>query len=148
MSAKPTSPILGVLLTLGLVALALGSYEIDWWTIDGGGETTSAGGDYTLSGTIGQADAHTIAMTGGNYELRGGFWAVKHCLRGDANCDDSVDVFDIDAFVLALTNPTQYQQQFDYCDMSLADTNCDGLVDVFDIDSFVQCVTGTCPPCQ
>jgi len=31
-------------------------YSIDWSTIDGGGGT-STGGDYSLSGTIGQPDA-------------------------------------------------------------------------------------------
>ena len=49
------------------------SYSINWYKIAGGGGTSS-GGQYTLSGTIGQPDAST-AMTGGNYSLTGGFWA-------------------------------------------------------------------------
>ena len=49
------------------------SFSIDWFTIDGGGGTSS-GGNYTLSGTIGQPDAGTL--TGGNYALQGGFWGV------------------------------------------------------------------------
>jgi hypothetical protein len=49
-----------------------GSYNLDWYTMDGGGETSS-GGDYALSGTIGQPDA--AEMSGGNYSLGGGFWA-------------------------------------------------------------------------
>jgi hypothetical protein len=49
------------------------NYSLDWFTIDGGGGT-STGGVYTISGTIGQPDAGT--MTGGNYSLIGGFWAV------------------------------------------------------------------------
>jgi hypothetical protein len=48
------------------------SYSIDWFTIDGGGGT-STGGVYSLSGTIGQPDAGRLA--GGNYTLDGGFWA-------------------------------------------------------------------------
>ncbi|HWN96366.1 MAG TPA: hypothetical protein VNT99_15150, partial [Methylomirabilota bacterium] len=48
------------------------SYSIDWFTIDGGGGT-STGGVYSVSGTIGQPDAGT--MSGGNYSLAGGFWA-------------------------------------------------------------------------
>ena len=68
--------------------------------------------------------------------------------RGDLNCDGVIDAFDIDPFVLALTNPTGYQQQFPNCNIMNGDINCDGLVDAFDIDWFVQCiVTGTCPPC-
>jgi hypothetical protein len=46
-------------------------YSIDWYTIDGGGGTSS-GGSYTLSGTIGQPDVGT--MTGGTFTLEGGFW--------------------------------------------------------------------------
>jgi hypothetical protein len=49
------------------------SYSIDWFTIDGGGGT-STGGVYSVSGTIGQPDAGT--MSGGNYSLIGGFWGA------------------------------------------------------------------------
>ena len=50
------------------------SYTIDWYKIAGGGGT-STGGTYQVSGTIGQPDA-SGAMTGGNYSLTGGFWAL------------------------------------------------------------------------
>lgn len=50
------------------------SYSIDWYKIAGGGGT-STNGQYTLSGTIGQHDAGG-PMTGGNYSLTGGFWAL------------------------------------------------------------------------
>ena len=50
------------------------SYSIDWFTIDGGGGT-STGGVYSVSGTIGQPDAGVV-MTGGNYSLTGGFWSL------------------------------------------------------------------------
>ena len=49
-------------------------YSIDWYKIAGGGGT-STGGVYSVSGTIGQHDAG-VAMTGGNYSLTGGFWAL------------------------------------------------------------------------
>jgi hypothetical protein len=39
--------------------------------VDGGGGT-STGGAYSVSGTIGQADAGT--MSGGQFTLHGGFW--------------------------------------------------------------------------
>jgi len=48
-----------------------GQYELSWYTIDGGGGQSS-GGDFTLTGTIGQPDA--AYSKGGNYELLGGFW--------------------------------------------------------------------------
>lgn len=49
------------------------SYELSWYTIDGGGGT-STGANYSLSGTIGQPDAGV--MTGGNISLSGGFWTA------------------------------------------------------------------------
>src|SRR5712671_25761 len=49
------------------------SYSIDWFTIDGGGGT-STGGVFSVSGTIGQPDAGH--MSGGNYTLDGGFWGI------------------------------------------------------------------------
>lgn len=54
------------------VALAQ-SYSIDWFTIDGGGGT-STNGQYSVSGTIGQPDAGH--MSGGNYTVDGGFWGI------------------------------------------------------------------------
>ncbi len=62
---------------LGLLIPTIGhaqSYSIDWYKIAGGGGT-STNGQYFLSGTIGQPDA-SGAMTGGNYSLTGGFWAL------------------------------------------------------------------------
>ena len=49
-------------------------YAIDWFKVSGGGGTSS-GGQYTVSGTIGQHDAGG-PMTGGNYSLTGGFWSL------------------------------------------------------------------------
>src|SRR6266403_6412819 len=49
------------------------SYSIDWFTIDGGGGT-STGGVYSVSGTIGQPDAGHLS--GGNYTIDGGFWGI------------------------------------------------------------------------
>ena len=60
------------LASLGLAFPLLGqSYNIDWFTIDGGGGSSS-GGNYTINGTIGQSDAGQ--MSGGHYTLVGGFW--------------------------------------------------------------------------
>ena len=48
-------------------------FSIDWSTIDGGGGTsTSAGGEFSVSGTIGQPD--TSRLAGGPFSLQGGFW--------------------------------------------------------------------------
>jgi hypothetical protein len=60
---------------LFLLTLAVSAqpYSIDWFKVAGGGGT-STGGNYSLSGTVGQADAGT--MTGGQYGLIGGYWAI------------------------------------------------------------------------
>lgn len=59
---------------------------------------------------------------------------------GDMNCDGLVNNFDIDPFVLALANPTEYAAQFPDCDADNGDVNGDGQLDNFDIDPFVNCV--------
>lgn len=71
------------ILAAGLAAAALSTavrasspqadYAIDWYTIDGGGGSSSSG-VFTLSGTIGQTDAGSMAS--GSYSLDGGFWAA------------------------------------------------------------------------
>jgi uncharacterized membrane protein len=56
---------------LRVVSAQSGTYDLSWNSVDGGGGTSSGTG-YSLSGSIGQADAG--AMAGGNYNLAGGFW--------------------------------------------------------------------------
>ena len=63
-------------------------------------------------------------------------------LYGDVNCDGLVDAFDIDAFVLALTDEQAYYQAYPDCHHLLADINGDGVLDSFDIDPFVAVMTG------
>jgi len=65
-------------------------------------------------------------------------------LLADANCDGQVNAFDIDAFVLALTNPAAWESQYGAnCDlMCVADCNQDGELNAFDIDPFVDILTG------
>lgn len=48
--------------------------SLNWFTVDGGGDTSAADG-YSLSGTIGQPDAGRV-MVGGAFSLQGGFWSA------------------------------------------------------------------------
>lgn len=50
------------------------AFTLDWFTIDGGGGV-SAGGGFTVQGTIGQPDAGG-PMAGGVYAVTGGFWVL------------------------------------------------------------------------
>jgi hypothetical protein len=59
------------ILVIAFASICSADYRIVWSTIDGGGGRSS-GGQYMLTGTIGQPDAgHS---QGGRYELLGGFW--------------------------------------------------------------------------
>jgi len=65
-------------LTFAVYTTACSStFEINWSTIDDGGGSTSTGGVYSVSGTIGRPDAAAASMTGGQYSLTGGFWAIQ-----------------------------------------------------------------------
>jgi|GEM_PF-2567988 len=69
--------------------------------------------------------------------------ATRACQHpGDLNCDGMVNAFDIDPFVLALTDPAGYVNIYPDCDIANADINDDGTVNSFDIDPFVELLTG------
>ncbi len=59
--------------SLALAQSSGGAFEITHSTIDNGGGRSS-GGQFTLTGTIGQADASLQAASGGQFQLTGGFW--------------------------------------------------------------------------
>lgn len=128
-----------VLLT---VSAARAQMTIDWSTIDGGGAMNSTGGTFTLSGTIGQPDAASNpTLTGGTFELTGGFWPVSNvcfCLA-DMNHDGKKDGLDVQSFLGCMFSPGG--------DCSCADTNQAGGVTLADVSVFVNdLIAGsTCP---
>lgn len=68
-------------------------------------------------------------------------WPFAPLPVGDVDCSGSVDFFDIDPFVLALTGSANYAAQYPGCAYANADCNRDGAVDFFDIDAFVTLLT-------
>lgn len=132
-----------LLAALPAVAQTGGGYDLTWSTIDGGGATFSTGGGYSLGGTMGQPDAGPAAgpMTGGNYELAGGFWPAAVCsCPADMNFDQKKNGQDVQEFVA--------------CYLLSAGTNCgcadinrDGLLNTTDVSLFVTglLTPGTCP---
>jgi hypothetical protein len=138
---------LTLLLLLAGAHAACAQFDLSWWTVDGGGQMWSTGGSFELGGTIGQPDAGVV-MTGGAFELTGGFWSVAtgpQFAPGDLNCDGRVNNFDITPFVIALAaTPPDYPEYYALypdCDRNLGDINGDGLVNNFDITPFVHLLT-------
>ena len=105
-------------LLMGLVAVSIaadrpgpqrGDLTIEWWTVDGGGGMDTAGGAFTLSGTIGQLDAgDPVTMTGSTLSLTGGFWAgvaPAGPVLGDCDGDSDVDLDDFAILSPCLAGP-------------------------------------------
>ncbi len=118
-----------------------GALDVPWFSVDGGGGT-SAGGNFTLDGTIGQADAGRLA--GGDFAVEGGFIpgvAVPPVLAvtcGDLNDDGDVNVFDAIMelqIIVGLITPTETQ-------VKVGDVVRDGAIDVFDVILLLQHIVG------
>jgi predicted amidohydrolase len=67
----------------------------------------------------------------------------------EMNCDQAVDLLDVDAFVLALIDPAAYVNIYPDCNILNGDIDCSGVVDGLDIAPFVNCLlSGSgCPSC-
>ena len=139
---RNTTYALSTLSTLIVLSAGIASgYEIDWHTLDGGGGT-STGGDYSLSGTVGQPDAGTMTLAGGSFELHGGFWIGLTCtLSIPADYDDDCDV-DQDDFTLFESCASGPDVPYtDDCADKDFDTDND--VDHNDFAVFQRCITGS-----
>ena len=91
-------------------------YDLNWYTVDGGGATFLNGAGYQIGATAGQPDAGI--MTGGPYILKGGFWFGLEPPTCYANCDAStgtplLTANDFACFLNAYVNNSAY-------------ANCDG----------------------
>jgi hypothetical protein len=141
---------------------------IPWYTIDGGGGT-SAGGSFTLSGTIGQPDVAT--MSGGSFTLVGGFWSgaiggSTACNRADiaeiggtsefpGNPDGQLTVDDIIVFVNTFSDGTGCPgggaplgpacSLADITDIGDTGFGADGQLTVDDIIAFFNAFSDGCP---
>lgn len=99
-------------------------FDLTWHTIDGGGHMFSTNGPWSLGGTIGQSDAGA-PMTGGGWELTGGFWPgasppLPPC-PGDVDGNFVVDLTDLSTLLAHFGTPSG---------ATLADGDLDGDGDV------------------
>ena len=110
--------------------------NLDWYTIDSGGAMSSTGGDFDLSGTIGQPDAGT--MSGGDFALAGGFWpaAFRDC-PADLNGDAMVDLFDLQILLSNYGTPSGAHPVD-------GDLDGDGDVDLADLQALLTAYGTTC----
>jgi hypothetical protein len=127
--------LLSILATAGATAAIAQDFEITRSTVDGGGVMRSTGGDFELSGTIGQPDAG--AMSGGEFDLTGGFWFPLSL--DDCNSDGWVNLIDYDDFDGCLSGPEG--------GLPLPECNCfdldgDDDVDLSDIRHFQHAFSG------
>lgn len=104
---------------LGGIAFAGGPYEVNEWTIDGGGGF-STGGVFQAHGTVGQFDA-SRPMNGGGYEVIGGFWAAASC-PADLNGNGTIDLGDLNIVLGSFGGG------------SAGDINGDGVTDLADLN--------------
>ena len=104
------------------------------WTVDCGGVVNATGGDYELSGTIGQPDPGIAS--GGGLTLSGGFWFPL--ADGDCNTDGGVDLIDFDGFQSCLSGPGGGVRRGCRC----FDVDQDADVDLSDVAAFQQAFTG------
>ncbi|MCZ6651476.1 MAG: hypothetical protein O7D91_00385 [Planctomycetota bacterium] len=99
-------------------------YDLSWYTVDGGGGT-STGDGFILRGTIGQPDSGDL--TGGGFVLRGGFWQPAAC--GDCPTDSdgsgNTGAFDL-AILLGAWGPVTP-------DSDCLDADESGFIEAFDL---------------
>jgi hypothetical protein len=138
--------------TLGVYAVAIAGQRSS-----GASESVStsaldfSGAGVTWSGVVGVQSAsgpvtgYTISSgTGIDWSM-----SVDACpsSRGDANCDGSIDFFDIDPFLTALFDLSAYEATYCGGAICTADGDCSGSIDFFDIDPILACLFEACQAC-
>ncbi len=78
----PLFVFLALVSTTSSAGLVGGPFHITNSTVDGGGGR-STGGQFIVTGTIGQPDAGVQSLSGGAFQLTGGFWANGNAVPPD-----------------------------------------------------------------
>lgn len=116
------------------------TFDLSWYTIDGGGATFSAGGIFEVGGSIGQPDVGR--MTGGMYEIVGGFWSgvgADACdLPGNLDGDRDVDLTDLSTLLANFGTGSG-------ATLSTGDIDGDGDVDLTDLSVLLSNFGSSCP---
>ena len=71
------------------------------------------------------------------YDVSNGGFRIQEPLLGDLNCDDVINAFDIEPFLVALFDADSYDELYPNCNINRADINGDGEISAFDIEPFL-----------
>ena len=138
MPTIPVAALVGALLSLSSASAQ--SFELSWFSIDGGGAMFTTGGDFELSGTIGQADAGFLS--GGDFELVTGFWAITlldaTACTGDLDGDLQVGLSDLAILLANFGTPSGAL-------LEDGDLDGDGDVDLSDLANMLSAFGTICP---
>lgn len=108
----------------------------DWIGPYESGETS------TIHRTITQRGVHSIQVKAKDIHDQQSSWSeplqIHVIMLGDMNDDGAINGMDVDPFVIALTNPQQYQQHYGMNPHLVGDINRDGILNAMDIDPFVD----------
>ena len=129
-----------ILALTSLTAAASAVPAIDWYSIDGGGGTSSSG-TISLSGAIGQPDAGAT-MTGGTLSVMGGFFAAT--CEADALPGCNVADVAVPYGILDLSDINIFAGSF-LANTPLGDIDGNGIFDLTDINLFIGAFTSGCP---
>ena len=100
--------LVALIMALALSRAGAQSFAVDWFSVDGGGGT-STGGVFSVSGTIGQPDAGH--MSGGSFTLEGGFWGIIAAIQTPGAPLLSVFLTPTNTVIVAWPAPSSFSLQ-------------------------------------
>jgi hypothetical protein len=113
------------------------------WRKDGGNIGGATGSSYTISAVLAtDAGSYDCVVTNGCGSAPSAAAALTVWVRGDTNCDGSLNFRDINAFVLAEEGQVAYDTAYPACRHMTADINGDAAVTFLDINPFIALLTG------
>ena len=122
------------------------TYEIDWYSINGGGTVDASSTNYKMGASIGQSVAGAATST--NYQMGIGFWYGAEAAGGCAcdchadpggPCDGFTDILDVAQVVnAAFRNAPPMIDPNANCPYQTTDVNCSGDPEVLDVVKMVN----------
>lgn len=126
-------------------AASAATYEIDWYSINGGGTVNASSANYKMGASIGQSVAG--AASSASYQMGIGFWygagASGGCAcdcHNDPVCDAVIsNVQDVVATInVAFRGAAAIPDPNGACPFETTDMNCDGFTSVIDVVKVVN----------